>query len=772
MNSANRVFLSTFFIFLALSISAVSAVYAGGYPHYLQNGIDCSNCHNVYGSQPKLLWEQQAQLDIDHTPANQLCWSCHNDSDAPAVVTHSSLQASNKYGNWMVECVVCHDPHFQFQAMNYPNDYIAQGVVDTVDATTLKKTGAADWTPDAYQGMVLFPNKNRMHNSYRIVGNSADTLTVDPDVSTPQVDGSMDLGQVSGGNTFVIGYGRLIRDHVDLGRIAEYSSTNLPLPEPTYPKSGIRAVKFIRPSGLNSFADGDGTINGICEVCHTQTSHWRNDGTLAGTGIHSGLGGGNCTVCHKHSDGFAPFDHLAEGAVTPSSACTVCHETINPVADVHSSNCGLCHVNPNGGGALVEPYETNTPSGGECIDCHSGVSGSHNEISHTATPGQGWVLIFSEGDHDDVMNWDGEVLVDCTRCHTTDLKAAHAQLCSNCHTSPVDSLGTWNGGCQQGGCHTSYHTESNIVHFPFDNNEDCTECHNSGDWTVPQTNCSNCHAFPAAGPPVTGSDAKATYNGPAVIDFSVTIGGKVGVGFTLYQLDGGSITNGSSITVSTPGPHTLEFWTVDQSGRVETPHKTANFTVIEDTTPPVTTSNAQAAYWQYASITLNATDASDQGVKATYYKLDGGATRTYTNPVYVPGGSGTFDHTLEFWSEDWSGNEETPHHTVDFTITAGTATLRLVWGDSDTGSPPSHPDDWADWYVRRGGFTGPLVASGSAANTPDEGWTGVNDVVVPVLATPYHVSIDWWDSYWGWDDNTTFWPVYATTPGEIIILRY
>ena len=751
----------------ALIIAMASGAQAGSYPHYLQNGIDCNSCHNVHGSQPKLLWEREVQQDIDYTTSNQLCWSCHNDSDAPAVLTHSSLQTGNTYGNWTVECVVCHDPHFHLQAYKYPNDYLSQGVVDTIEATTLKKTGPADWTPDAYRDTLLFPNKNQLYTSYRIISNNEDTLTVDPDISTPQADGSMDLSQVSSGDTFVIRCGRLIRDQIDLGRIEEYLSTTLPLPTPDYPKSGFKQVKFIRPTGINSFADGDATTDGICEVCHTQTTHWRNDGTLAGTGLHEGLSGGNCIICHKHTDGFAPFDHLAEGAVVPAAACTVCHETVRPVSDVHGNNCGLCHLTADGGGPLVEPYESNTPAGGDCSDCHNQVTGSHDEISHAATPGQDRVLIFSEGDHDDAMVGDGEVLVDCARCHTLDVKAAHAQLCKNCHLSPVDSLGTWNGSCQQGGCHVSYHNESNVAHFPFDNNDDCTLCHNSGDWLVPQTNCSNCHANPDNGPPVTSSNVRTTYNGAALIDFTVDIGDKVGVGFTFYRLDGEEIKTGSGLLVTDQGDHTLEFWTVDQSGRVETPHNTANFTVIEDTTAPVTTSNAQADYWQYASITLNATDASDQGVKTTYYKLDGGSMLTYTSPIYVPGIFGTVNHTLEFWSDDWSGNVETPHNTVSFSITAGTATIRLVWGDSDTtGSPcPGDPEAYVDWEIHRDST---LVSQGGS----DCPWSGVNDIVVPVYSTPYYVDIFWWDSWQGFEEITEYPNVNVTTPGEIIILRY
>jgi len=65
-------------------------------------------------------------------------------------------------------------------------------------------------------------------------------------------------------------------------------------------------VRFLRYTGDNSFSDGDGVYDGVCEVCHTQTLYYRNDGT--GFANHSG--GQNydrqdCTACHSHADGFA-----------------------------------------------------------------------------------------------------------------------------------------------------------------------------------------------------------------------------------------------------------------------------------------------------------------------------------------------------------------------------------------------------------------------------------------------------------------------------------
>jgi len=451
----------------------------------------------------------------------------------------------------------------------------------------------------------------------------------------------------------------------------------------------------------------DPPYRGVCQSCHTKTSHYRNDDSVDVT--HQA--DMDCLICHTHRDGFA--------------------FSLGPAVD------------------------------------------------HTSTPGSGYVVIFADDDHDDA-GWIGprpyfDVLVDCALCHTADLTAAHGQRCATCHPTPFNSLGTWNGGCSEGACHQTFHEDSIPAHWPFgdtfDPGNDCNRCHEPSRWTVEQTSCLYCHdGTYGAGdvtPPLTSSDAQATYIGPARIDFVITDEEKVGVGTTFYRLDGGGTLTGPNLLVDATGTHALQFWSMDQAGNLEVSPTEVTFTIIEDTTPPTTTSNAYSSYYHGANINLTATDTSTLGAKTTYYTLNDGPVQVGTT-VVVPAVSGVISYELVFWSEDWSGNLEDPK-TASFTVTSGTATLRLVWGDSDTGSPPANPDDWSAWEIRLGGSSGYLIASGGNGNP---GWSGVDDVVVPVNRTPYHISIDWWDSYYGWDDNTTFPSVLADTPDEIIRLSY
>jgi predicted CXXCH cytochrome family protein len=83
----------------------------------------------------------------------------------------------------------------------------------------------------------------------------------------------------------------------------------------TTPNSGVRDVLFLAFTGPNSFADGDSTLTGVCEVCHTQTNYHRN--TLGDPAWRQHNAAADCTTCHPHQDGFQPT----------AGGCTACHKT-------------------------------------------------------------------------------------------------------------------------------------------------------------------------------------------------------------------------------------------------------------------------------------------------------------------------------------------------------------------------------------------------------------------------------------------------------------
>ncbi|MEJ2200012.1 MAG: hypothetical protein P8X63_03215 [Desulfuromonadaceae bacterium] len=417
-----------------------------------------------------------------------------------------------------------------------------------------------------------------------------------------------------------------------------------------------------------------------------------------------------------------------------------------------------------------------------CIPCHGSIEDIHGDINHSAEPGSGQVVIFPDNAHDSA-GWTGDkpyfdVTVECNVCHASDLPAVHGQDCETCHPSPYDTLGQlWNKGCQQGGCHPFYHQDSSKAHLPFEDpyqgpgENDCDRCHLPYAGAVVQANCLNCHAsygVSDVSPPVTSANLLNEYVGPAKIDFSITDnGGKVGLGRTFYSLDSGPvIAAGKNLLVTAPGSHNLEFWSMDQSGNTEAAPTYATFNIVADTTPPTTSSDAQASYSEGAVVTLTATDASTLGVKNTYYRLNGGASYVGTR-VTIPAVNGNY--TLAYWSEDWSGNIEA-ENSVNFTVTVtpvNYGTLKLVWGDSDASGSPCgiDPDAQANWVVKNGTNT---VATG-AGICPD--WSGVDSLVVPTSSTRYLIIINWWDSYNEDWEQTTF-AVDVTVPGQEIRLSY
>jgi hypothetical protein len=168
--------------------------------------------------------------------------------------------------------------------------------------------------------------------------------------------------------------------------------------------------------------------------------------------------------------------------------------------------------------------------------------------------------------------------------------------------------------------------------------------------------------------PVTTSDAKATYVSSAAIKLTAIDAGS-GVAATYYKLDGGAQATGTSVSTAIVGPHTLEFWSADVAGNIESPHKTANFTItapVPDTTAPTSASDALAMYYYSAAIHLTASDnAGGSGVAHTYYILDS-ATQAEGTTVNV---STSGAHTLEFWSVDASANVESPHKNASFEVT-------------------------------------------------------------------------------------------------------
>jgi hypothetical protein len=116
--------------------------------------------------------------------------------------------------------------------------------------------------------------------------------------------------------------------------------------------------------------------------------------------------------------------------------------------------------------------------------------------------------------------------------------------------------------------------------------------------------------------------------------------------------------------ITTDGTYLVSYYAVDNAGNPETP---SNITIKIDKTPPLTTSNAQEAWYSQTPVTFNLLASDSQsGVAATYYRLDG-TVWTESNTVTI---TNEGIHTVEFYSIDVAGNIEAAQKIyikIDFT---------------------------------------------------------------------------------------------------------
>jgi len=410
--------ITCFIAAIAFDFIALAAIDS---PHNESSNVNCGSCHGQ-GLLNSPFWGGGMSYD-------QLCLNCHtassgpySDTNAPLVKTHSSENTSENYGIWSRECRNCHDPHYQKQK-NYKNTdagnlYLATGtIINCVDngngTSTLTyssinyKTG---WDAarllektSEYRRAILFPNVGKLGYSYLVIGidEGAQEITVSGD-ATP-------VYQYISTSTFAMMYGQYIKDAIDV------SGTN-------------KQVKFFDRKGIKSYADGDATYDGVCEVCHTQTLYHKNDGT---GNYH--YPAARCYVCHDHIKGFK-YDHGE-----PGKDCEDCHghdDGWNGGSYYGTTQSHSTHTE-NDSDDLKGPYIT-------CSDCHdtnnypffkSGTDGNGDgkyNLSETDvcdnchSPGGAFDGV-NNPTHGAKANWAGGVYA------STTLKTGKEKWCAGCH---------------------------------------------------------------------------------------------------------------------------------------------------------------------------------------------------------------------------------------------------------------------------------------------------------------------------------------------------
>jgi len=253
-------------------------------PHNQTNDITCVDCHAqpFPGTVDSIEYKQAIQDSCLST--------CHTENE---VKPHAGASFVPPAGIWEQYCTDCHEPHFQMQlsylGTNADDLLLATGMIGPassfrVDESTKTTTFSySDLVADANWNDPTTWNKKNDNQTYnngliliRDTISPKDSYEVETaDGSTITLKGFMD--PVAAGGTFGLIYGQLMKSNVN-----------------------GRDVKFFDPKTENfGFINIDGS--GICQVCHTDTAYFQNDGSLQD---HPTPTYEPCNNCHKPKDGF------------------------------------------------------------------------------------------------------------------------------------------------------------------------------------------------------------------------------------------------------------------------------------------------------------------------------------------------------------------------------------------------------------------------------------------------------------------------------------
>ncbi|MDR3687247.1 MAG: hypothetical protein P4L93_09860, partial [Coriobacteriia bacterium] len=393
------------------------------------------------------------------------------------------------------------------------------------------------------------------------------------------------------------------------------------------------------------------TTSGTAITC--ATCHASGDATVV-----SAIATGNsaCSACHGATSG---HESLHVTTVTPACAGAGCHVGTS-LTSIHINSgttltCDSCHKSTDP--AVVAAIAGHDLS---CTGCHG--SAGHTAVHDTTVSASCAGPACHAGSNLIAIHINSGTTLSCASCHTSSDSKVVAAIsggvtdCSACH-DVANAHGDLNA------VHTAQVSPGTIVFFDsssshaiqrsgeVDLSADCTMCHATTNLLSLHANdCSICHsgsAPPAASFPSWNKTCSQGSCHPTYHDNASSAHDD--------EASDSCSCHDTGADISTANPafcgecHALG----------------------ADTTPPTTTSDALASYVGPVSVTLTATD--DRELKATYYRLDGGATSTVSGgTVYVASpASGSQSHTLEYWSVDWSGNMEVPH-TALFSVSADT----------------------------------------------------------------------------------------------------
>ncbi len=175
------------------------------------------------------------------------------------------------------------------------------------------------------------------------------------------------------------------------------------------------------------------------------------------------------------------------------------------------------------------------------------------------------------------------------------------------------------------------------------------------DTTAPTTSADGLAAAPSTG------WTRTTPQSVSLAATDATSGMSGGDSATYFRVDssGAYSTYDGPLSISTPGSHKVDYYSVDAAGNAETPQ--SGYVNIDMTAPITSADGLQSddhSGWRNSAQTVALTPSDTQsGVAATYYTIDSGGQQTYTGAFSL---SAPGSHAVTFWSVDALGNAETP----------------------------------------------------------------------------------------------------------------
>jgi len=447
-----------------------------------------------------------------------------------------------------------------------------------------------------------------------------------------------------------------------------------------------------------------------CTDCHDSGAATTHDSYDATHVVEPGTCAGTGAICHDFTDLTALHATSQSGGLPKYQGC----------GNADANDPSACHSVLDTRPAPIDPAASCGEGSGGCHTEKNPVNHGYDALRHTAAPGSGDVPMGAGADDTDHgPGWSANV--DCTLCHFVDLATQHGSACPTCHTDPniVNSLGTWTGSCQQGFCHPSIHGGMAPDHNGayYSSSVSCDSCHTGSPEWPGDVDCTRCHTpadtIPDLIAPTTTSDAVSSYAGDAVIGLTATdnAGGR-GVDRTYYILDGSAAVEGTTVNVAAPSSgsesHTLQYYSVDLAGNIEspTPVPAFGFALLAgpDTTAPsgTMTVNNAAAYATSTSATVDSA-VSDSGSGMFQMSVDPGTGAFGSWVAYsadyqftLPGGDGS--KTVRVQYSDIASNTATLTDTIILDTTppsttsdveasySGVATITLSATDGASGS--------------------------------------------------------------------------------------